>query len=163
LKFNDTEFLVYSATGLDGINYSANSYILAPLEEDTTELRASAQKKSDELLAGITQWERELHVRIFRLFWTPTDFCKNEILVFDQGYWQKNAELWQNIQKSNWEDVILEKEKKQTIIDDVIGFFNGQKRYEEFNVPWKVWFLHSLRDGTDQLRREVLSFMVLLE
>ena len=63
---------------------------------------------------------------------------QNEILVFDQGWWQKSPELWQNIQKSNWEDVILEKEKKEAIIDDVIGFFESQKKYEEYGVPWKV-------------------------
>jgi transitional endoplasmic reticulum ATPase len=52
--------------------------------------------------------------------------------------WQKNSELWQNVQKSNWEDVILEKSKKDAIIEDVIGFFNGEKKYQEFGVPWKV-------------------------
>jgi hypothetical protein len=58
--------------------------------------------------------------------------------VFDQGFWQKNRELWQNIQKSNWEDVILEKGKKEAIIEDVIGFFDSESRYSEFGVPWKV-------------------------
>jgi hypothetical protein len=39
--------------------------------------------------------------------------------------------------KLNRDDVILEKEKKASIIDDVIGFFNAESRYSEFGVPWK--------------------------
>jgi len=31
----------------------------------------------------------------------------------------------------------LEREKKESIIDDVIGFFNAESRYSEFGVPWK--------------------------
>jgi len=45
--------------------------------------------------------------------------------------------LWKNVQKAEWEDVILGKEKKEAIVEDVIGFFDAEKRYEEFNVPWK--------------------------
>jgi hypothetical protein len=32
----------------------------------------------------------------------------------------------------------LEKEKKEAIIEDVIGFFDSESRYSEFGVPWKV-------------------------
>lgn len=61
----------------------------------------------------------------------------NEVLVFDNGYWQKNSELYENVQKSNWEDVILDQTRKDNIIQDVMGFFDAEKRYAEFGVPWK--------------------------
>ena len=80
---------------------------------------------------SFARWQMELH---------------GEVLVFDQGYWSPNKELWENVQKSNWADVILEKEKKETIIEDVIGFFDAEDRYAEFGVPWKVrcFQLHNL-------------------
>lgn len=51
--------------------------------------------------------------------------------------WQKNKELYDNVQKASWDDVILEKEKKDSLIKDVIGFFDAESRYSEFGVPWK--------------------------
>lgn len=65
---------------------------------------------------------------------------REEVLVFDQGWWQKNKELYDNIQKAEWEDVILDDEKKQSIVDDVFGFFDGEGKYKDFGVPWKVSF-----------------------
>lgn len=120
--FKGQQFIVYIAYGSEGgMMTKAFNYIL--VEDLNMEGNAIAQKKTDELMAAAGQWAQELH---------------NEVLVFDQGFWQKNKELWQNIQKSEWEDVILDKGKKEAIIDDVIGFFNSQKKYDEFNVPWKV-------------------------
>lgn len=121
--FKGTHFLVYIAEGSDGAYSKPRyNYILVD-DQDSTLGQEAAQKRSDELITAATKWGLEIH---------------NEVLVFDNGMWQKNSELWQNVQKSNWEDVILEKSKKDAIIEDVIGFFNGEKRYQEFGVPWKV-------------------------
>lgn len=120
--FNGTQFLLYVVEGSDGlIGKVRYNYLL--LDHSTTAGKPSPQDLADELIQLATSWNQELH---------------DEVLVFDQGYWQKNSDLWRNIQKSEWEDVILEKSKKEAIIEDVIGFFDGEKRYEEFNVPWKV-------------------------
>jgi len=116
--FKGHQFLLYVAKGNDGPFASISySYILA---EDLT--KSAAQVKVDDLIKTATKWGLELH---------------NEVLVFDQGWWQPNADLWQNVQKSNWEDVILEQDKKEAIIEDVIGFFDAEERYAEFGVPWK--------------------------
>lgn len=120
--FKGTLFLVYIVEGSDALSKLKYNYIL--VDDQTSELgQEAAQKQSDELIATVTQWGLELH---------------NEVLVFDSGMWQKSSELWQNVQKSNWEDVILEKSKKDAIIEDVIGFFKGEDKYKEFGVPWKV-------------------------
>ena len=126
--FKGQAFLVYIAEGSDGgMMKNAFNYIL--VEDLNLEGKEAAQKKADELIAAASSWAQELH---------------DEVLVFDQGFWQKNRELWQNIQKSNWDDVILEKGKKEAIIEDVIGFFNAEEKYKEFNVPWKVSFSNRL-------------------
>jgi transitional endoplasmic reticulum ATPase len=126
--FKGNHFLVYIVEGSDGWGKNKFNYIL--VEDLTSELgHKAAQEQSDELIEAARQWAIELH---------------NEILVFDGGMWQKNSELWQNVQKSNWTDVILEKSKKEAIIDDVLGFFRGAERYKEFGVPWKVGLKPSL-------------------
>jgi hypothetical protein len=122
-SFNGTDFILYIVTGQDGIYSSRYSYILTPVEDVSPAALACAQKKADGLLAAGVNWQEALH---------------NEVLVFDQGMWQKNQDLYKNIQKANWEDVILEKEKKETIINDVLGFFKSSERYAEFGIPWKV-------------------------
>lgn len=122
--FKDQPFLVYIAEGSDGaMMKQVFTYILA--EDSKMEGKAAVQKKADELIAAATNWLQELH---------------DEVLTFDGGFWQKNKELWQNIQKANWDDVILENSKKEGIIEDVIGFFNAEEKYQEFGVPWKVVF-----------------------
>jgi len=57
--------------------------------------------------------------------------------VFDQGMWQKDKELWKSVQKATWDDVILEEDRKTSLIKDIDGFFNGEANYKEFAVPWK--------------------------
>ncbi|EPE36676.1 P-loop containing nucleoside triphosphate hydrolase [Glarea lozoyensis ATCC 20868] len=125
--FQGNVFLVYIVTGADGMfGKTTYNYILVAPEADGIDMIATekvqAQSKTDQLVREATKWGNDLH---------------KEVLVFDQGYWQKNRELWENVQTANWEDVILEKEKKEAIIDDVLGFFDGQERYSEFGVPWK--------------------------
>ena len=58
--------------------------------------------------------------------------------VYDQGPWTKDKELWQAVQGSQFEDVILDEAIKRAIIRDVIGFFDAKKDYLEFGTPWKV-------------------------
>ncbi|KAH8808198.1 P-loop containing nucleoside triphosphate hydrolase protein [Xylogone sp. PMI_703] len=125
--YQGTTFLVYIADGRDGfMSFTKNNYILVgPPNDDedlTPEQKQAAQKSTDALIKACVNWGQELH---------------DEVLVFDGGFWQKNRELWQNVQKSNWDDVILDKEKKKSIVEDVTGFFDGEDRYAEFGVPWK--------------------------
>ncbi|CZS90402.1 hypothetical protein WAI453_004190 [Rhynchosporium graminicola] len=112
-------FLLYVVKGQEtAFGTVTYNYVLV----DEADSKVTAQKKTDGLLAAAAKWQMELH---------------GEVLVFDQGYWHPNKDLYDNIQKSNWEDVILDKEKKDTIIEDVIGFFDAEERYKEFGVPWK--------------------------
>lgn len=69
----------------------------------------------------------------------------NEIWVFNQGYWDKDAGLWVEIQKASWEDVILEEDFKDAVKKDVYGFFDSEKLYKEYSLPWKVCTLLSVR------------------
>ncbi|KAK1075244.1 hypothetical protein LTR33_009588 [Friedmanniomyces endolithicus] len=62
---------------------------------------------ADRLVIKCGKWSSELH---------------EEIYVFDNGHWQKNEDLWK---------------AKETLINDVHGFFDNRAVYEEVSVPWK--------------------------
>lgn len=63
---------------------------------------------------------------------------KEEIWVYDRGYWSKNHKLWKNVQGCKWENVILNDEMKLQLISDIRGFFDRKEDYKSFAVPWKV-------------------------
>ena len=108
------EFVLYVIDGRDGSeSYPRvrNNYILSKDEQST-----------NELIVAASRFMVEVH---------------NDVLVFDQGYWQKNAELWKSVQKASWEDVILDESMKKSIIGDVMKFFDSRDSYEKLSVPWK--------------------------
>lgn len=113
-KWKDQEVIIYIASGRDGtLSYPevTNQYIL------TTNAH-----KLDELLKLTSLWGSQLH---------------NEVWVFDGGWWQKSAELYNSVMKSNWDSVILDEDMKKALRADVDHFFDGQKTYTDLKVPWK--------------------------
>lgn len=118
-SWNNHEFIVYIVNGRDGTAYYpavVNNYILT-----------KESYPVDQLIIAATQYSAELH---------------NEVWVFDQGYWQKSGELWQSVQHSKWDDVILDPGMKKAIIDDVQNFFSSRDTYSKLKVPWKRGILY---------------------
>lgn len=76
-----------------------------------------------ELLVAAGKWSNDLH---------------QEIYVFDGGYWAKNHELWLEVQKADWADVILKEEFKTQLQNDILGFFDSRELYKSLAIPWKV-------------------------
>lgn len=66
-----------------------------------------------------------------------------EIPVYAHGYWEKDHNLWLDIQKANWDDVILDSDFKKKLQDDVNGFFESEEVYRELAIPWKVRYVSS--------------------
>lgn len=62
----------------------------------------------------------------------------DEVFVYDQGYWQKNHALYEEIKKARWQDVILKEEFKKTIQSDIEDFYKNEALYKELAIPWKV-------------------------
>ena len=62
----------------------------------------------------------------------------DEIWVFENGFWRKDHGLWQEVQKANWDDVILKQEFKDRLRKDVNGFFDSEALYKSLAIPWKV-------------------------
>ncbi|OTA58328.1 P-loop containing nucleoside triphosphate hydrolase protein [Hypoxylon sp. EC38] len=113
-KWRDSEFIVYRIDGRDGLaSYPpiTNYYIL------TTD-----KHKAEALCVAAGQWSNELH---------------GEIWVFDGGYWQKSADLYQSVMKASWDSVILDEQMKKAIINDHLSFFDSRETYDNLKVPWK--------------------------
>lgn len=110
-KWESKEYILYYIAGSDGPYNSPMNYLLG-----------STPMVNDELMLAACRWQNSI---------------RKSVLVFDGGYWQYSSELWQSIQKANWEDVILDAEMKKNIIGEVTKFFNSKDRYKKLRVPWK--------------------------
>jgi hypothetical protein len=111
-KWQGLTFLVYLVDGRDGTDPwppVRNQYILGDKSAVHT------------LVATIGRYQSSLH---------------NEVWVF-QGSWVKDSQLYQNVMKSRWEDVILDKGMKDDLIELVGRFFSSREQYHRLRVPWK--------------------------
>ncbi|EMF16323.1 P-loop containing nucleoside triphosphate hydrolase protein [Sphaerulina musiva SO2202] len=114
VDWRNKEYIVYVAEGRDGGSaypVVTNQYILSPSVE-----------ASNTLVLEAGSWGNTLH---------------NEIWVFDGGYWQKSAELFNSVRKASWDDVILDEGMKNAIRNDVENFYDSRDTYEKLKVPWK--------------------------
>ena len=107
-----------------------NHYILHKRGHELVDGRCKA---TDELIAAATKWTNNVH---------------DEVLVFDQERWTKNTELWSSVRNASWDDVIMDKDMKEKLVNDVEGFFDCGHNYKEFSVPWKRGIIFHGLPGT---------------
>jgi len=62
---------------------------------------------------------------------------REEVCVYQEGSWIKDAELFQSIQSSRLENLILPPGLKEAIRDDAACFFASRDRYQQFHIAWK--------------------------
>ena len=62
---------------------------------------------------------------------------RGEILVFQDGYFQKDTQLLESIKKATFDNLVLPASLKQQIQDDFQRFFNSREVYEQYGIPWK--------------------------
>jgi hypothetical protein len=73
-------------------------------------------------LARVSRWTMEL---------------RGEVLVFENGGWRKDEDLFVAIQGATFDTLILRGRLKEEIREDVHRFFAAQATYEEYGIPWK--------------------------
>lgn len=110
--WNDISFVLYLAT--------ERSWRGSKI--DHVFLLSTAKNETDQLLLAAGKWSSALH---------------DELYVFDDSSWIKDAKLWQSVQASSWDDVILAGEMKSSLINDVVGFFDTREVYQNLHLPWK--------------------------
>lgn len=60
-----------------------------------------------------------------------------EVLVFEQGTWRKDGQLFAAIQLSNFANLVLAPGLKESLQADVTQFFSSREVYSRYGVPWK--------------------------
>jgi transitional endoplasmic reticulum ATPase len=124
------EFLVYLVEGRDGTSaypQIRNQYILSSAAEGSSINRGTANESNDpvyDLIREVGQYTSSLH---------------EEIWVYNDGFWQKDAELYRSILNSYWKNVILPEDLKKDVRDAAERFFAKGTRdtYHRLGVPWK--------------------------
>ncbi len=101
------------------MGYQQLQYILKEPAEGETVM--SGNGATDKLIATIGVWQK------------PDD---KYVYVYD-GFWQMSRPLYDEIQKANWDDVILNEDMKKTITGLMHKFFDSEDIYKDLGVPWK--------------------------
>jgi AAA+ superfamily predicted ATPase len=83
---------------------------------------AETEEVARNFFAAVCEWNMEI---------------RSEVLVFDNGNWHKDEQLFQDIQNATFANLVLRGNLKQEIRDDLVQFFQSRALYEEHDIPWK--------------------------
>jgi AAA+ superfamily predicted ATPase len=62
---------------------------------------------------------------------------RGEILVFHDGYFQKDKELFESIKTATFDNLVLPDSLKQQVQADFQQFLGSREVYEQYKIPWK--------------------------
>jgi DNA replication protein DnaC len=83
---------------------------------------AENRKLAEAFFAAVCEWSAEV---------------RGEILVFSDGDWEKNEELYDAIKSATFANLILPDTLKQQVQTDFDQFFRARDVYEQYGIPWK--------------------------
>lgn len=99
---------------------------------------ADDRKLAEEFFAAVCEWSTEV---------------RGEILVFHDGGWAKNQELYKSIKSATFNNLILRAGLREQIQQDFEQFFAARESYERYGIPWKRGVLFPARPGTGKRTR----------
>ncbi|MCW5316805.1 AAA family ATPase [Nostoc sp. KVJ3] len=107
---------------------------------------AESTEVAEKFFAAVCDWNSEI---------------RDEVLVFEDGYWDKNPDLFQSIKSANFDNLILHSNLKQDIQDDLINFFASRETYTDYSVPWKrgILFIGSPGNGKTHTVKALINQM----
>jgi AAA+ superfamily predicted ATPase len=83
---------------------------------------ADNQKLAEDFLDAVCQWSFEV---------------RSEILVYREGYFEKDKDLFDEIKGATFDNLILRDSLKQEIQNDFTQFFDSRETYERYGIPWR--------------------------
>ena len=83
---------------------------------------ADSLKLAEDFLEAVCEWSSEVH---------------GEILVYQDGFFDKDKELFDAIKSATFDNLILRDSLKHEIQNDFAQFFNSRETYERFGIPWR--------------------------
>ncbi|KAM0718421.1 hypothetical protein Q7P37_005491 [Cladosporium fusiforme] len=121
--WDGSRFVIYEMAYID--RFATVQRILYVLHPDTVPMAqhtTTAATLIDGLLLRSGEWTAETHQQIW---------------VFDNARWAKDKALWEAVQETSWEDVIVSPAVRRRLNQDVHGFFSNRELYRKSKVPWK--------------------------
>jgi hypothetical protein len=83
---------------------------------------AETKEVAENFFADVAEWNEQI---------------REEVLVFEEGYWAKSPELFRAIKSATFDNLVLRGSLKQDIQDDLGNFFSSQNTYQEYGILWK--------------------------
>ncbi|BAY64556.1 ATPase central domain-containing protein [Calothrix brevissima NIES-22] len=107
---------------------------------------AHNQELAEKFFTAVCDWNSEI---------------RDEVLVFEDGYWNKNPELFQSIKTATFDNLILHGNLKQDIQDDLSNFFASQATYAAYDIPWKrgILFIGAPGNGKTHTVKALINLM----
>jgi hypothetical protein len=107
---------------------------------------ADNKRIAEDFFADVCEWNAQI---------------RGEVLVFEDGFWTKNQDLFQAIQSATFDNLILRGTLKQDIQDDLANFFGSRHTYETYGVPWKrgILFIGSPGNGKTHTVKALINKM----
>lgn len=112
---------------------------------------ANDQQSAENFFSDVCDWSSEVRA---------------EVLIFHDGEWVKNKELFASIKSATFDSLILRAGLKEEIQNDFAQFFASRELYEHYEIPWKrgVLFIgppgngktHTVKALVNQLGRPCL-------
>ena len=62
---------------------------------------------------------------------------KGEVLVFQEGHWYPDKDLFESVKQTNLDDLVLQGQLKQDVENDLKMFFEQEDTYRRYKIPWK--------------------------
>jgi AAA+ superfamily predicted ATPase len=114
-------------------------------------LLADTEQQANQFMEAVCRWNAEM---------------RSEILVFDDGDWQKDERLFQAIKNATFDNLVLPGTLKEEILSDLQRFFSTRTVYQHYHLPWKRGILfigtpgngktHTVKALTNALNRPCL-------
>jgi len=83
---------------------------------------AEDRKSAERFFDAVCEWSCEV---------------RGEILVYQDGYFQKNRELFDSIKNTTFDNLILPASLKGEIHNDFKQFLESREIYDRYGIPWK--------------------------
>jgi hypothetical protein len=83
---------------------------------------SDGRETAEEFFRAVCEWGAEV---------------RGEILVFEDGDWEKSARLFKSIRSARFDNLVLPAAQREEIERELPGFFAARELYESYGVPWK--------------------------